>query len=217
MQGKLTEYSSPWYRYLLYEPLKTYEAKLLPLVLFLHGSGEKGNNTEKIKAHGLPKLIASGRHFPFFLIAPQCSLISYWQPVPLKKLLDSAINELPIDKNRIYCTGMSMGGYGAWSLAIKYPDLFAAIIPICGGGDEKQVYKIKDVPIWVFHGAKDTVVLPEESEVMVRGLEKVKGNVKLTMYPDLGHDSWTRTYGNPEVLNWMLKQHKTSPSGRSKA
>jgi predicted peptidase len=100
-----------------------------------------------------------------------------------------------------------MGGYGTWSLATEYPERFAAIAPICGGGDPKKAHLLKDMPVWVFHGAKDTVVPPERSEEMVNALKEAGGNVQYTVYPEADHDSWTETYNNPKLYEWFLK-HK---------
>src|SRR5450755_1904407 len=121
-------------------------------------------------------------------------------------LLDEIKSTYAIDANRIYVTGNSMGGYGTWGLAIAYPQRFAAIAPICGGGDPSAVSEIKDVPVWTFHGAKDTVIPVEHSEQMVEHLKACGGNVPFTIYPDVDHDAWTRTYANPQLYTWLLAQ-----------
>ncbi len=198
-------------KYLLYVP-EQYELnkKKWPLLFFLHGAGERGDDLEKVKVHGPPKLVEKGESFPFIIVSPQCSENSYWpQEVDvLEKLLDDIITKLSVDESRIYLTGLSMGGYGTWNWAIHYPERFAAIAPICGGGDDRRAEKIKHIPTWVFHGAKDETVPLEQSQKMVAALEKVNGNVKFTVYPDAEHDSWTETYNNPEFYDWILSHKK---------
>lgn len=195
-------------QYLLYLPTD-YEAsdKKYPLVLFLHGSGERGNDIELVKRHGPPKLVEEGKEFPFVLVSPQCPDGTRWnyQTHALIALLDELESKYRIDKNRIYVTGLSMGGQGTWTLALNQPNRFAAIAPVCGWTDSWEVCKISHLPIWVFHGAKDNVVPVSESEQMVNALKQCGANkVMLTIYPDANHDSWTETYNNPELYNWLL-------------
>ena len=197
--------------YLLYLP-KGYatENKTWPLVLFLHGSGESGSELDKIKVHGPPKHVAAGEEYPFVLVSPQApSSRKGWEPAALNALIDSVVAAHKIDKNRIYVTGLSMGGYGTWALAQAYPNKLAAIMPICGGGDPSKVEPIKNLPVWIFHGAKDQGVPLKLSEQMVEALKGVQApSVKLTVYPEAGHDSWTETYNNPEIWTWLLSQTK---------
>ena len=184
-----------------------------PFVLFLHGMGERGNDLESVKNHGIAKL-AETQDFPFISVSPQCPddifRYSTWIQLidELKALIDYIVQNYRVDKTRIYVTGLSMGGFGTWELIKSYPELFAAAAPICGGGSIKEIERIKDIPIWAFHGAKDDVVLLEESEKMVDALKSVGGNVKLTIYPEAEHDSWTETYDNPEFYEWLLSQKK---------
>jgi predicted peptidase len=195
--------------YLLYVPDHVKNDRGLPLVLFLHGSGESGDDVQKVKKHGLPKLIEAGKTFPFIVVSPQSpSPRIGWNPDALGALLDEVESQHKVDKDRVYVTGLSMGGFGTWALAAAYPKRFAAIAPICGGGNPETARKLKDLPIWVFHGAKDPVVRPRQSERMVEALKNA-GNkqVKLTMYPEAGHDSWTETYDNPKLYEWLL-EHK---------
>jgi predicted peptidase len=181
--------------------------KAWPLVLFLHGAGESGNNLAQVKRHGPPKLIEGGKDFPFIVVSPQ-SPGRGWDARMLGALLDDVMATHKVDKDRVYVTGLSMGGFGTWSLAAAYPDRFAAIVPICGGGSPGDASKIKEVPAWVFHGAKDRVVVPARSETMVKALKDAGAReVKYTLYPNAEHDSWTETYNNPEVWEWLLK-HK---------
>jgi predicted peptidase len=192
--------------YLLYLPAG-YEASRTkwPLVLFLHGAGESGSDLSKVKVHGPPKLVEAGREFPFILVSPQCPGRG-WNPESLNALLDDLTRKYRVDKNRVYLTGLSMGGYGTWALAEAHPEKFAAIAPICGGGNPATARKLAKLPIWVFHGAKDPTVPIARSNEMVEALKAVGADVKFTVYPDAGHDSWTETYNNPEFYFWLLAQ-----------
>lgn len=204
--------------YLLYLPAD-YDAKSgkkWPLMLFLHGAGERGTNIWQVAVHGPPKIVREKKDFPFIVVSPQCPPGQRWDNNTLLGLLDEVIGSHAVDTNRVYLTGLSMGGYGTWSLGLAYPEKFAAIAPICGGGDPIAVYlgdarkaaALKSLPIWVFHGAKDSVVRLQESERMVEAVKRV-GNqgVKFTIYPEAEHDSWTETYNNPELYKWLL-EHK---------
>ena len=177
-----------------------------PLMLFLHGAGERGDNLDLVKKHGPPKLVDEKKDFPFITISPQCPSGKYWNVQQMAKLVDHVANTYSADPKRLYVTGLSMGGFGTWNLLADFPGRFAAAIPICGGGDPAKVEKMKDTPIWVFHGAKDTAVSISKSEAMVDALKKIDGKVKFTMYPEAGHDSWTETYNNSEVYKWLLEQ-----------
>lgn len=192
--------------YLLYLPKDYDQKEKWPLVLFLHGAGERGDNLDLVTVHGPPKLVKNGKDFPFILVSPQCPKDQLWQPVELTALLDDIEKKYKVDKDRIYVTGLSMGGFGTWSLAAYTPNRFAALVPICGGGEKFWVKKIKHVPIWVFHGAKDGAVPLERSQVLVDVLKKADADVTFTVYPDAGHDSWTETYNNPKVYEWLLEQ-----------
>jgi predicted peptidase len=183
------------------------EAKRWPLILFLHGAGESGNDLARVKIHGPPKLVEKKKDFPFILVSPQ-SPGRGWQVEALNGLLDEVQAHYRVDPDRVYLTGLSMGGFGTWSLAAAHPERFAAIVPICGGGTPADAPRLKDMPVWVFHGAKDPVVPVARSEAMVKALKEAGGNVQFTVYPDAGHDSWTKTYNNPEVYDWLLKQRR---------
>ncbi len=197
------------YDLLVYTP-KSFleEKKLWPLIVFLHGSGERGSDPNKLKVHSLPKMVDAKDDFPFIVVSPQCPDGQRWNAESLNAMLEDVISKLPVDTNRIYLTGISMGGYGVWKFAIAYPNWFAAIAPVCGWGHLEDVEKLKNKPIWIFHGAKDDVVPPTESEKMVEFLHK-KGNttVKFTLYPEANHNAWDATYANPELYEWFL-QHK---------
>lgn len=206
-------------QYLIYFPEK-YEAQKdakWPLLVFLHGAGERGNNIERVKVHGPPKLIEKGKHFPFIVVSPQCPRGQVWNVATLNAMLDDLIKQHRIDTSRLYLTGLSMGGYGSWSWGIQQCDRFAAIAPICGGGNFIKAYNasgakgksLRTLGVWAFHGGKDTVVTPDESERMIAALKKFgHPSPKLTLYPNARHDSWTRTYDNPELYEWFLKHQR---------
>jgi len=181
-----------------------------PLLVFLHGAGESGNELGKVKAHGPPKLIAAGdRVFPCIVVSPQ-SPGRGWNPDVLAALVDEICREYRVDEDRIWLTGLSMGGFGTWALAAAKPDRFAAIVPICGGGNPADADKLKGIPIWVFHGAEDKTVKLENSTKMVDALKAVGSDVKFTIYPGVGHDSWTETYANPELYDWLFAQKRAA-------
>ncbi|HLH53471.1 MAG TPA: dienelactone hydrolase family protein [Verrucomicrobiae bacterium] len=208
-------------KYLLFKP-KGYDpssTKRWPLMLFLHGAGERGTDLSKVTVHGPPKIVAEHPDFPFILVSPQCPPGQIWADEPLIGLLDETIAHLKVDPRRVYLTGLSMGGYGTWSLGTKYPERFAAIAPICGGGnlitlllaEGPRANALKSLGVWAFHGGKDPVVPVVESERIVELLKKIgTRDVKLTVYPEAGHDAWTETYKNPELYDWLLK-HEREP------
>jgi predicted peptidase len=181
------------------------DVRTWPLVLFLHGAGERGKNLDLVRKYGPPKLIDQGKSFPFILISPQCPNDEWWSLPALTGLLDEVERQFAVDKTREYVTGLSMGGFGTWKLAMLYPGRFAAIAPVCGGGDTTKVAALKSVPVWAFHGSKDPVVPLERSESLVRALKAAGGDVRLTVYPEAAHDSWTETYDNPEIYDWLLR------------
>ncbi len=188
-----------------------------PLLLFLHGAGESGTGQlERVKVHGPPRQVESRPDFPFILVSPQCAppkdenYAEAWDPAVLMGLLDQVSQVLHVDANRVYVTGLSMGGYGTWRLVARYPERIAAAIPICGGGSKELADRIRRVPIWCFHGAKDNVVKLSESEEMVEAVRQAGGHVRFTVYPDLQHDSWTATYDDPAVYPWLLEHRLDS-------
>ena len=194
--------------YWCYVPQQFQEETELPLLLFLHGAGERGTALEPVKKHGPPKLIDEGEDFPFVVISPQCPAGQWWAQrenvLGLEKLLRQVGGGYPIDVTKIYGTGMSMGGYGVWALAAQFPELLAAIIPICGGGDPAKAEAANKTPCWAFHGRLDDVVPPIRSQEMIAAIEKVGGDARLTVYDNVGHDSWTETYVNRDVYDWLL-------------
>ena len=203
--------------YLLYLP-EGYGAdpdKTWPLVLFLHGAGERGSDLNVVKKHSIPKVVEQQEGMPFIAVSPQCPPDTWWSSHidDLDSLLKEVSADYAVDEKRIYLTGLSMGGFGTWHLAVTWPDRFAAIAPICGGGPwafgfPERVRSIKHVPTWVFHGAKDQIVPIQESEKLVADLRAAGGDVRFTVYPEAGHDSWSETYDNPELYDWMLSQRR---------
>ena len=199
-------------RYLLYVP-SDYHSNLnkkWPLIMFLHGAGEQGDDLVLVKKHGIPKRIDKKRGFPFVVVSPQCPQGYWWSNDLLITLLDDIIADYRIDRDRVYLTGMSMGGYATWELAIEYPDRFAAIAPICGGGDPYLIERIRHIPVWAFHGEKDRIVKAYKSKRLVHALKQAGGNVKLTIYAGMRHDVWRVTYKNKKLYEWFLS-HKRKP------
>lgn len=202
--------------------------KVFPLVIFLHGSGERGNDNEKQLIHGGQLFVSleNRKNFPCYALFPQCPENKRWvevdwkaashimpeEPsVPMKltiALIDSFVKTYPVDKNRIYIMGISMGGYGTWDLISRFPEKFAAAIPICGGGDENQAPKIKNLPIWAFHGTIDKVVMVQRSRNMINAVKKAGGKPKYTEYPKIGHNAWDKAFEEKDLLKWLFSKHK---------
>jgi len=206
------------YDYLIHLPegYSPDSGKRWPLLMFLHGAGERGTNLARVAVHGPPKLVEQGTNFPFIVVSPQCPSNQRWNDDVLLGLLDQVIATHRVDTHRVYLTGLSMGGYGTWSLGIRNPQRFAALAPICGGGQtidvllaDDRAAELRAMPIRAYHGALDNVVPLSESEAMVNSLKRL-GNqsVELTVYPKANHDSWTETYGNPEFFSWLLAQSR---------
>lgn len=205
--------------YLLYLPedYNQNKDKKYPLMIFLHGAGERGSNLDLVEVHGPPKLIKQGKKFPFIVASPQCPQGQRWDDDAVMALLDNLISKHRVDTKRIYLTGLSMGGYGTWSLASKYPERFAAVAPVCGGGMPIDIFlssktktdAIKTLGVWAFHGAKDPVVPLSESERMVNAFKRAGcEDIQLTVYPEALHDSWTETYNNEALYEWFLKHSR---------
>ncbi len=198
--------------YLLYLPedYNNDKEKKWPTILFLHGKGERGNNLELVKIHGIPKIVSTKKDLNFIAISPQCPIDYVWRDqeilIALESLLLKMIKNFRIDKSRLYVTGLSMGGRGTWAIAAHRPDLFAAAAPICGGGDPSTASRLTKLPFWVFQGALDKVHYPKESEIMIEALRRKGGEVNYTLYPNLHHDSWTITYNNSELYKWFLSK-----------
>ena len=191
------------------KPGRPSTSRLWPLLLFLHGSGERGDDLAKVKVHGPPKQLDGRDDFPFVVVSPQCPEDQRWQADALAALLDDVTKRLRIDPDRVYVTGLSMGGRGTWDLAMSYPERFAAIAPVCGGALPDRACRLRDVPVRAFHGAKDPVVPLAESETVVDAVRKC-GGTAVVVYPDAGHDSWTATYAEPSLWDWLLS-HRRRP------
>lgn len=196
------------YEYLLHKP-KGKEKK--PLIIFLHGSGEKGTDLEKVKTHG-PFKYLKNNDLDAFVLAPQCPQDVYWESESLYQLIQTVIKENNIDDSRIYLTGLSMGAWGAWNLAFAHPDMFAALVPIAGFVDRVPMLencKIKNIPTRIFHGLLDDVVDVNYSIEIYKKLKKCSVDIELTIFDDANHDSWTRVYDDKAIYEWMLKQKQT--------
>ena len=199
-----------------------------PLVLFLHGAGERGDDNRKQLVHGAAEFASDEvmAQYPCFVVAPQCPSGQQWVDTPWSadrhtmpakpsepmrltlELVEKLKSELPVDEERIYVTGLSMGGFGTWDAIQRSPRVFAAAAPVCGGGDTALAERIKEVPIWAFHGDTDTVVKPQRSRDMIAAIKAAGGSPRYTEYPKTGHDSWKATYANRELYAWMFAQRR---------
>lgn len=223
------EYQDAAFQYRLMRPRQLDPNQQYPLIVFLHGAGERGEDNAKQLKY-LPELMAQAsrrKAFPCFLLAPQCRPGKQWVDVPwtdkhstpmakqpthqlqaAMNMLQRTLEEEPIDTSRIYLTGLSMGGFGAWEWAARDPQRFAAVVPICGGGDEQQAAKLAVLPIWTFHGTADNVVFPIRSQNMVKAIRSAGGKIKFTQYPNVGHNSWNQAYRSEELLRWLFAQQR---------
>ena len=217
-------------RYRVMFPEEFTDGKEYPLVLFLHGAGERGSDNTAQLAWGVDAFAADDfrKEHPAIVIAPQVPTGSFWanlnwreegaglldEPtLPLKlahELVLNMVNNYPVDANRLYITGLSMGGFGTWDLITRYPDLFAAALPICGGGDPAKAYRLVELPIWNFHGALDEVVPPDLSREIIKAIWEAGGTPGYTEYPDVDHFSWVPAYNDRYVLDWLFAQSKNS-------
>lgn len=195
------------YRYLLYRS-KTRQGEKLPLIVFLHGAGERGENLSLLKAHSIPQMFDGEVDYPCIVVSPQCAANSFWtaQIPQLKMFIDTVAEQYPVDKERIHLTGVSMGGFGTWHMAMAYPDMFASIVPICGGGMPWNA-GVLTMPVRAFHGEADTVVDVRESIAMYESLKKTNQDATLTIFPGVDHNAWDYAY-REELIDWMLKQKK---------
>lgn len=204
--------SSIGHHYLFYLP-KDYGAddRKWPVIIYLHGASVRGNNLDRVKRYGLPWLVENRKDFPFIVISPQCPAGTRWVDLNtdcIMKILDEICAEYSVDPDRIYVTGVSMGGHGAWYLAHRYPDRFAAVAPLCGRVDTTWAESVRNIPAWVFHGERDRVCPKRYSDSMVKVLEDLGAPVKYTVYRGAGHDIVTRTYKNEELYDWFLQQRR---------
>lgn len=194
--------------YLLYLPKNYDQQDKWPLVLFLHGAGERGDDLQLVKEHGPPYLVSKGKDFPFILVSPQCPKNRNWESFELIALLDDLESKYKIDPDRLYVTGLSMGGAGAWRLAAYAPNRLAAIAPLCSGGEIGWTRNIAHLPVWAFHGAKDEGAPVERAQALIDALKRNGGSPIFTVYPDAGHDVWTVTYDNQTFYDWLLAQKR---------
>jgi predicted esterase len=195
-------------QYFLYLPVNYSPDKAWPLLIFLHGSGERGDDLEMVRRSGPPALLAKGKSLPMIVVSPQCRADCYWDNEQLLALLDHLEKQFSIESDRVYLGGHSMGAYGTWALAAAAPDRFAAIVPVAVGGNTNDVPKLLKLAVWAFHGAKDQVVPLADSKQMVDAIQAAGGNARLTIYPDRGHDTCNVTFSNNEVDDWLLRQRR---------
>lgn len=214
--------------YRLLRPQNSDSTKKYPLVLFLHGAGERGKDNEKQLLHGVCNFASTDnlQNYPCYIIAPQCPLNFRWVETDWKlpshiqaeepalylqkaiRLLDTLCKSLNVDTNRIYITGLSMGGFGVWDAACRYHEKFAAAVPVCGGGDTSKAVLLKNIPVWAFHGSQDNLVMPQRSRDMIQAMKNCGGNPKYTEYPDVGHGAWVPAYKDAELYKWLFKQSR---------
>jgi predicted peptidase len=204
--------------YVVFVP-KDYDGKKeYPVILFLHGAGET-KNPKATKQGKMPVEVGIGpaikkreKDFPFIVVIPQAEGFGWGADTANAKralaMLDAVMKDYKVDPKRQYLTGLSMGGMGTWSVAVAHPDRFAAIVPICGRGDTSKAEKIKDLPVWAFHGDADTAVNVSGSRDMIAAIKKAGGDPKYTEYPGVGHNSWDKAYGTDELYTWLLEQKK---------
>jgi len=193
--------------YLIYLPQEYDVSRKWPLVVYLHGAGERGQDLNLVRRLGPPGQVDRGDQFPFILVSPQCPANSSWEPERVVKLIKHISDCFAVDPDRVYLTGCSMGGFGTWATACYDPNLFAAIAPLAGGGDVTQAKRLADLPIWAFHGKNDRAVPLEANETMVNAVRRCGGHVKFTVYPDYGHDICDVTYRDGRLYGWFLGQH----------
>ncbi len=214
--------------YRIYIPPDLKPGEKIPLVLFFHGAGERGDNNIRQLHHAIPGLFSFVKKnaIPAIIVAPQCPSGMQWVDVPwgglshtmppkpskpmhaAMALLQDCLKSLPVDDSRIYVCGISMGGFGTWDIVQREPETFAAALPVCGGGDTAEAPKLKELPIWTFHGDQDQTVKTSRSRDMIEAVKAGGGNPKYTEYPGVGHNSWTQTFANAEVLQWLFTQKK---------
>lgn len=199
--------------YLLYLP-REYEKddqKRWPMVFFLHGRGESYGPLDLVTKWGPPKFAKRGDDLPYILVSPQCPKDGFWNDEPrqagLVDLLDHITKSHRIDKKKVCLTGLSMGGYGSWRLAADHPKRFSCVVPVCGGGNPDDAEKLKDIPIWVFHGDQDKAVPYGKSVEMVDAIKEAGGTkIRFTTLAHFGHNSWSATYASPQLYQWMLEK-----------
>jgi predicted peptidase len=185
-----------------------------PLMIFLHGSGERGTDVELVKVNGPPKIVTGHPGFPFVLVSPQVEPEGDWDIAKLDRLLQHIRQNYRVDPHRIYLTGLSLGGRATWQWSVARPELFAAVVPIAGWGEPSTACALKDIPVWAFHGDGDNVVPPGGSFAMVEAIRQCGGSIppRLTIYPGMGHQSWAPAYDDPALYRWLLEQRRKAPA-----
>lgn len=216
--------------YRLLKPLDYDPSRKYPLVVFLHGAGERGDDNRAQLKHGMADFCQASRRErdPCYVLAPQCPSEQKWTDVDWTKdsiklpaessrslqlvfaVIDSMLADAAIDKNRIYITGLSMGGYGTWDALARRPDFFAAAAPICGGADTATAESLRHIPIWCFHGDQDKTVNVQYSRDMIAALKQAGGDPRYTEYPGVGHNSWSQAYSNDELYTWLFSNRRTA-------
>ncbi len=196
-------------QYVVSYPQKYKKGREYPVIIFLHGAGTRGNDISKLMTNPYFEITDTLVDFPFVTVAPLCRTDTWFDCFEdLKRLVLEIVNQEYTNKKKIYLMGASMGGYAAWQLGMSMPEIFAAMVPICGGGMYWNAGRLVHVPVWAFHGAKDVTVFPEETVKMVEGVIQAGGNAKMTIYPENGHDAWSDTYRDYEVYKWLLSKEK---------
>lgn len=180
-------------------------AQRWPLLVFLHGIGERGTDVQRVRKHGLPRYLDDGHRLPFVIVAPQCPDDEWWNLPAVEAYITSMVHRYRVDPDRVYLVGLSMGGYATWALAARHPERYAAVIPICGGGETRWAPRLRDLPLWAFHGALDETVPAHLSQDMIDAIKAAGGSPRFTLYPDAHHDAWTATFNNPEIYRWLLE------------
>jgi len=220
MAGKQVEKSftttdSATVDYLLYLPTDYDEKEKLPLMLFLHGRGESNGPLSLVAKWGPPRMVARGDELPYIIVSPQCPKSDQWgsptQQKRLIELLDFVVGERKVDEDRIYLTGLSLGGYGSWRLAADHPNRFAAVVPVCGGARPEDAEALKNMPIWAFHGDKDFIVPIKLTSRIVDAIREAGGtSIRFTTLEEVGHASWTAAYALPDLYRWLNKQRRSA-------
>lgn len=199
--------------YVINLPVDFDETKKYPLVFFLHGAGERGENLDVAMNHGYMKHVREqGAEYPFIFVAPQCPDNKYWGcfTESLIAFLEDMISALPVDEDRVYLTGLSMGGTGTWMLAMACPEKFAAMAPVCGSGICWNGKIIKDIPIYVYHGDNDETVPISESINMISRVNAHGGNAQIKICYGVGHNAWEEAYEGDELWKWLLSHKRKS-------
>lgn len=196
-------------RYLIRYPEKYVTGKRYPVIILLHGAGSRGTNINTLRGNDYFRLTEQYTDFPFVTVAPQCHENTWFDLFEsLKGFVEEIANADYCDGSRLYAVGQSMGGYALWQLAMSMPEYFAAVAPICGGGMYWNAQRLKNVPVWAFHGELDDVVSVEESIKMVDAVKKAGGDARLTVYPECKHESWIPTYSDYSLFEWLLSHTK---------